>query len=501
MVASAGSIRAGKAHVEMGLKGQTTVLKGLASLKAGIGNVAAGIAKAGIAAGAAVGALAGAGAVVLFKNSIAAASDFQETMSKFNVVFGENAAAMKSWGDTFASAVGRSKGEVASFLAGSQDLLVPMGLDPTAAMGMSKSLTQLTYDMASFNNKADADVMNDLQAALTGSGEVMKKYGVVLNETAIKQELLNQGLDPKNATEAQKAIARYNIILAGTTAAQGDAIRTADGFANQTKTLKATWDDFQVMLGEKLLPMMTELVSWINAFASAMGSALSTTGEVNTGMVQLGDGGQFFISVLTGINSTINGIIGTWKLLVAGFRSALWPLTQIVRGLAVAAKYAGWDNADAIIDAVDEWNKGIAENFQAGIDKWGEALDNETPDWAKKIQDNIAKDRAAREEAKKLTEQMGTPKPLQIAAVAPSAPVEKEKKPEEALSRVADQIGSKISELAQPETLTKGSLEAAQAVDKYRREQLGSEQKLLDKADRQIELLRRIEAKPGIGMA
>ena len=47
-------------------------------------------------------------------------------------------------------------------------------------------------------------MLRDLHAALTGSGEVMKKYGVLVNEAAAKQEVLNQGLDPKVATDQQK---------------------------------------------------------------------------------------------------------------------------------------------------------------------------------------------------------------------------------------------------------------------------------------------------------
>ena len=44
-------------------------------------------------------------------------------------------------------------------------------------------------------------------------------------------------IDPEEATQQQKVMARLAIILAGTSAAQGDAARTADGFANQLKRL------------------------------------------------------------------------------------------------------------------------------------------------------------------------------------------------------------------------------------------------------------------------
>lgn len=200
------------------------------------------------------------------------ASDAQETMSKFNVVFGQMSSSMKSFGDNLADQMGRSKYAVAGSLASFQDLLVPMGMAPQAAAEMSKTLATLAIDLGSFNNMVDADVIRDLQAALTGSGEVMKKYGVIVSEAAVKQELLNMKLSPAAATEAEKAQARLNIIMRGTTAAQGDAMRTAGGYANQMKRLNDNAHDAAVELGNMLLPAATEL-------AKKAAEAAKRTGE------------------------------------------------------------------------------------------------------------------------------------------------------------------------------------------------------------------------------
>lgn len=195
-----------------------------------------------------------------FTLAISAASDLTETMSKFEVVFGSQAAGMKKWADDFATAVGRSKGEIAGFLAGTQDLLVPIGIDPQAAAQLSKQVAQLAVDLGSFNNVADADALRDLQAALTGESEPMKKYGVIVNEAAVKQQLLNKGLDALAASDADKAIARLEIILRGTAAAQGDAIRTAGSFANQLKALKAVSYDTAAAIGAAIIPAATKVI-------------------------------------------------------------------------------------------------------------------------------------------------------------------------------------------------------------------------------------------------
>ena len=249
-----GTKKFGKAVLELSFNDKVT--GGLKRIQAKVAKIGASInriGRAGLAAGASI-----ASAFIL---PVKAASDLQETMNKFNVVFGDNAKEVKAWGDDFAGQVGRSKKQIADFLGGSQDLFVPLGFEPGAATEMSKQVTALAIDLASVNNLSDEAPMQDLQAALTGSGVVMKNYGVLVNEAAVKQELLNQGLDPKAATDQQKVQARLNIIMKGTTAAQGDAIRSAGSFANQTKALKASLMDNAAVVGNAKLPAVTCLVS------------------------------------------------------------------------------------------------------------------------------------------------------------------------------------------------------------------------------------------------
>ena len=252
---SSRDVQAGRAYVELGTRSK--IKKGLSRA---LGRLKA-FSKAAVKVGA-VGVTAAATAA--FVNSISAASRLEETMNKFNVVFADNAKEVKSWGDGFAGEVGRGKEQIASFLAESQDLFVPLGFDQKSATEMSKTVTRLSVDLASFNNKADADVLNDMKAALTGSGEVMKKYGVILSEAAVKQELLNMGMDPKTATNQAKVQARLAIIMRGTASAQGDATRSSEAFANQMKRLKGNADDAFAAMGKLLLPIVTKVVSKIN---------------------------------------------------------------------------------------------------------------------------------------------------------------------------------------------------------------------------------------------
>lgn len=248
-MAGARDIRAGNAYVELLLK-KKGFLSALKAVRldlisfAGIAKIATGI----------VGGIS-------LAHAIKEAGTLEQTMSKFNTVFGDRAGAVQEWSDAYAAAIGRSREEVASFMAENQDLLVPLGFEPGAAEVMSKELTKLAYDLASFNNYEDADVMENLRSGLIGNGAALKKYGVILNETTMKQHMLKHGMKLETASEAQKALARMQIITEAASAAQDDATRTAGEFSNQYKGLWGEVSNLSASFGNLLLPAVTSVIS------------------------------------------------------------------------------------------------------------------------------------------------------------------------------------------------------------------------------------------------
>ena len=65
-------------------------------------------------------------------------------------------------------------------------------------------------------------------------------------------------------TPQQKVLAAQAAIMEQTSDAQGDFARTSGGLANQQRIMSATFADASAKLGEKLLPVITQIVSWIN---------------------------------------------------------------------------------------------------------------------------------------------------------------------------------------------------------------------------------------------
>ena len=205
----------------------------------------------------------GAGTLAAIDMFVSKASDLEEVSSKFGVVFAGQADIASGWVQTLTDDFAMSTRESREYLSSIQDLLVPMGMQSTAAAQLSNEIVKLSADLGSFNNRKTEDVMADIQSGLVGNYETMKKYGIVLTATAVQERALAEGYakTTEELTAADKALAAYQIMMEGSSAAIGDMQRTSDSYANTTKELDARWDDFSATMGERFLPAATQVKS------------------------------------------------------------------------------------------------------------------------------------------------------------------------------------------------------------------------------------------------
>ena len=198
----------------------------------------------------------------LATSMISLTSRAEEMQGKFDVVFGSFAQTVTDQLDEFGNAVGRSTESLQEMASSVQDTFVPLGFSRGEASKLSVALTKLAVDTGSFNNTLAPDVMAAFQSALVGNHETVRRFGIIIDETAIKQELLNMGIEGgvKSATAAQKVQARLNIITAGLGDAIGDAERTAGSFANTNERLKAEVAELAIALGGKLMGPLAKVL-------------------------------------------------------------------------------------------------------------------------------------------------------------------------------------------------------------------------------------------------
>lgn len=292
------------------------------------------------------------------------ASDMQEISSKFNVVFADMAASAGAWSETFGEAVGRSQIEVKRAMANAGDLFKPLGFAVDDALELSKAMVALSVDVASFSNAIDADVMRDFQSALVGNHETVRKYGIILSESTLEQEAFQRGLrgSYSELTDNQKVLLRYSLLLKGSKDAQGDAIRTADSYANQMKRLKATLSDAGTELGSKFLPVASNALKTINEFF-----------EQNSGFFK-----RWASDIAEGCGIAGGAVVDAFELMAQAPNAFLDKLDQVKAALDVLPSSAGMSlvdptdpfgsNARGLYGGSDELIRQVAAGNQAPVD-------------------------------------------------------------------------------------------------------------------------------------
>jgi hypothetical protein len=242
------------------------------------------------------------------KDSITAASNLQETVSKNRVIFGKSADSVEAFAKTAASTFGQSE-QQALDAAGTFAIFGKAAqLGGQELVNFSTDFTVLASDMASFSNTSPEEAITAIGAALRGEAEPIRKYGVLLNDNTLKQRASTIGIYKGTGalTAQQKILATQAEILAQTSDAQGDFERTSDGLANKTRTLNAEFQNLSASAGKVLLPITTDL-------ATVLGKTLTTATSASSG-----ENGKFastLINMVTNVNGATRGLKDLARLL------------------------------------------------------------------------------------------------------------------------------------------------------------------------------------------
>lgn len=242
-----------------------------------------------------------------------AASDLNESLSKANVVFGRSGREIAAWSRTAAKSMGLARQEALEAAGSFGNMFRTVGFVEPEAAKMSKTMVQLAADMGSFNNIDPREMLDKLRSGLAGEAEPLRRFGVLLSESAVAAKALEMGLVGPNEklTEAQKVQARYALILEQSTLQQGDFARTAEGAANSQRIATAAAKDAAAELGEKLLPAKVKILEALAKMADLY-AALPEPAQTATA-VMLGVG--VVIGPLARVAGSVLGLIGHFQTL------------------------------------------------------------------------------------------------------------------------------------------------------------------------------------------
>lgn len=233
------------------------------------------------------------------------ASDLGESISAAEVIFGDASKSIERFAEAAAENFGISKREAVDAANTFGTFGKSAGLAGQDLADFSTQMVGLAGDLASFKNTSPEQAILAIGAALRGETEPIRAYGVLLDDATLKNRALELGIyEGTGALSAQqKVLAAQAEILAQTTDAQGDFVRTADSLANQQRILAANFQNVRDAIGAGLIPMFSSLFEVLNKVAG--------------GFSRLDPATQATIGRMAGLGTAAVGVVGALSL-VAG---------------------------------------------------------------------------------------------------------------------------------------------------------------------------------------
>ena len=195
-------------------------------------------------------------------NAVAKFNDFYEAANMFGVSMGDMTNEANGFIDKMEQLLGIDPSEAMNAMANIYSMTKSFGLAKEQAYTLSKSLTQLGYDLSSLKNIPVAEAFTKIRSAMAGELEPMLQLGVDISQARLQQELLELGFNRQVSTlsQADKATLRYIAILKQTTDAQGDFARTLSSPANMIRILKAQLSGLARDIGSLLYPALKSVL-------------------------------------------------------------------------------------------------------------------------------------------------------------------------------------------------------------------------------------------------
>ncbi|MGX1932041.1 phage tail protein [Microbacterium resistens] len=255
--------------------------------------------------------------------AITQASDLEQSVGGVDAVFKDQARGIHDWAEEAADAVGLSQSKYNEFatIVGAQ--LKNLGIPLDDLGGQTNLLIELGADLAAQYGGPTSDAVSALSSLLRGERDPIERYGVTMNEAAVKAEALSLGLvdvtqdadkvaaaqlraelaqrkyneavekygegssqalsanatlisansaletalegTTGELTNQQKAQATLSLLMKQTADAQGAFARESDTLAGKQQRNTAAWENITTQLGTAFLPVATQVADVIGS--------------------------------------------------------------------------------------------------------------------------------------------------------------------------------------------------------------------------------------------
>ena len=198
-------------------------------------------------------------------NLVDKAASYEESLNLFTVTLGEYAEEASNWVSMFSDALYLDPNNVMQYMGSFNSLIKGLGTGSERAYLMSKNLTQLTFDLASFKNLKFEEAFQKLQSGISGEIEPLRNVGVALSQATLQELAYSMGIKTRIAdmSEAQKSQLRYIQIMKSSVEWQTDMGRTLISPANALRVVRQQFSLLGQAIGRIFIPMVMAVIPYI----------------------------------------------------------------------------------------------------------------------------------------------------------------------------------------------------------------------------------------------
>lgn len=192
--------------------------------------------------------------------------DYEQAMGKMEQVFKDNSKEIEEWAKGAMDNFGLSRLSATEMVADFGAMFDTFGFNMQETTKMSQEMTERVRDIGAFYNTTTQETADALNAIFTGQVQPLRKFGVVLTQTALQEYALAKGINKKMAdmSEAEKVQLRYNFVMEKTSIAVGQFKREHDNASTQLESFKELMKEIGTTFGETIIPIFGPLLEKVN---------------------------------------------------------------------------------------------------------------------------------------------------------------------------------------------------------------------------------------------
>lgn len=208
-------------------------------------------------------------------------SEVEEMQNKFDVVFQGMTDEVEDWAQSYADAIGRNSNDIKTYLADQQNLLVGFGMTRQEGAELSKQMTTLALDLASFANLDEDSAVNNMTKAVMGESEAAKALGAVINDVTREQAMQTLGLSGTydKLDQLTKMQVNYQAILAQSPDAIGDCERSLGSYRSTVISFQSKLKEIKTLIGQFFMPTFQKVISFGSKGLTVLGDGVQRISE------------------------------------------------------------------------------------------------------------------------------------------------------------------------------------------------------------------------------